>query len=532
MDIRPELSINCLLITCHLFPKPFIFYKVDTFNLAQIKGPEMPNSKGQTRHKHNVIIIGTGFGGLGMGIKLKESGINNFLILEKANDVGGCWRENSYPGAACDVPSHLYSFSFEKNANWSRKYAPQSEIHAYLKHCAQKYALMQHIQFSTELASAIFNEKEVCWELETTQGQHYTTKSLITACGQLSQPAYPKIKGIEKFKGKKMHSALWDDEYSFEGKHIAVIGTGASAIQFIPPLAKQAEHLTVFQRSAAYVIPKDDRPYIMLEKRLFKRLPKTQELSRQQIYLKLESNVLGFSWLKPLMKKAELQFKKQLNKSIKDKALRDKLSPDYPIGCKRILLSNDYFPSFARSNVSLITENIEEVTTDSIVLKDGSSHQVDTIVYGTGFRATEFLSPLKILGENGADLNQSWKNGAEAYLGINVSGFPNFHMLYGPNTNLGHNSIVYMLESQINYILQTLELMDKKRIKSLNVKEHIQDNFNRRLQEKLKKTVWDQNCDSWYKTESGKNTNNWPGFTFIYRLLTSRVDISQYDVKM
>ena len=492
----------------------------------------MPNNKDRTPHKHNVIIIGTGFGGLGMGIKLKEAGIDDFLILEKANDVGGCWRENSYPGAACDVPSHLYSFSFEKNADWSRKYAPQSEIHAYLQHCAKKYNLLQHIRFSTELASATFDEKEGCWNVETTQGQCYTTKSLVTACGQLSQPAYPKIEGIERFKGKKMHSALWDDNYSLEGKRIAVIGTGASAIQFVPKLAQQSGHLTVFQRSAAYVIPKDDRSYGLLEKLLFKAIPRTQELSRQQIYLKLESNVLGFSWLKPLMKKAERQFEKHLNKNVKDKALRKKLTPDYPIGCKRILLSNDYLGTFTRPNVTLVTENIKEVTADSIILKDGSSHQVDAIVYGTGFRATEFLSPLKILGENGVDLNQSWDDGAEAYLGINVSGFPNFHMLYGPNTNLGHNSIVYMLESQINYILQTLEIMDKKRIKSLNVKEHIQENFNRRLQEKVKNTVWDQNCDSWYKTESGKNTNNWPGFTFIYRLLTRRIDLRQYEVKM
>ncbi|MBV1920766.1 MAG: NAD(P)/FAD-dependent oxidoreductase [Pseudomonadales bacterium] len=492
----------------------------------------MPSPKNHASLKHKVIIIGTGFGGLGMAVKLKEAGIDDFLMLEKAKDVGGCWRENSYPGAACDVPSHLYSFSFEKNANWSRKYAPQSEIYNYLKHCAQKYGLLQHIRFSTELTSAVFNDQEGCWNIETAQGQHYTTKTLITACGQLSQPAFPKIKGIETFKGKKMHSALWDESYSLKGKRIAVIGTGASAIQFIPELAKHAAHLTVFQRSAAYVIPKDDRPYGLVERQLFKALPGTQELSRQQIYLKLESNALAFSWAKPLMRKAEREFEKLLKKSVKDTALRKKLTPDYPMGCKRILLSNEYFETFTRPNVSLITENIKEVTSDSIILKDGSSHQVDAIVYGTGFRATEFLSPLKIKRENGADLNTSWNDGAEAYLGINVSGFPNFHMLYGPNTNLGHNSIVYMLESQINYILKTLEVMDKKGIKSLNVKKHIQNDFNRRLQEKVKTTVWNQNCDSWYKTESGKNTNNWPGFTFIYRLLTTRVNLGQYEVKM
>ena len=478
---------------------------------------------------HQVIIIGAGFGGLGMAIRLKEQGQDNILLIEKADDVGGCWRDNTYPGAACDVPSHLYSFSFERHYPWSRRFAPQKEIFAYQQYCARKYDIYRHIRFNCEVAQACYQDDKGIWELTLTNGETLTCQALITATGQLNQPAYPPLSGIDDFNGPHFHSARWDHDVDLTGKTVAVVGTGASAIQFVPEVAKKAGKVMLFQRSAAHVIAKPDRAYTRFEHGLLKRLPVTQTLDRLRIYSLNESRALGFTSLQQGMKLYEWLFKRHLNKQVADPALREKLTPDYPMGCKRILMSNDYYPALSQPNVEVINHGIQSVNHSGLTDSTGTHHDADVIIYGTGFQATDFLTPMKISGRNGTDLNEAWQDGAEAYLGISVHGFPNLFMLYGPNTNLGHNSIIYMLESQIHYIRQCLAAMDNGDVQALEVRASIQSQFNQDVQSKIRNTVWDKGCHSWYKTDSGKNTNNWPGFTFDYRRLTRQVNWSDYE---
>ncbi|MDH4581340.1 NAD(P)/FAD-dependent oxidoreductase [Pseudomonas sp. BN415] len=475
----------------------------------------------------HVLIIGAGFGGLGLAIQLQKAGIQDFLILEKGSEVGGTWRDNSYPGAACDVPSHLYSFSFEPKTDWSRKYAPQAEIFAYQRHCADKYGLHRHIRFGCEVAGAEFDEASGTWQVQTCTGERFHARALVSACGQLNRPAWPRISGLDGFKGELFHSAGWNHGYPLEGKRVAVIGTGASAIQFVPQIAPKVAQLTLFQRSAAYVIPKPDRAYQPWELALMRRLPGLQKVDRMLKYIQHESRVLAFSVFPPLMKLMQFRFRRHLARGITDPGLRQRLVPDYPLGCKRILISNDFYPALARSNVEVINTGIREVTERAVVTDDGQHHEVDAIILGTGFTATDFLAPMSIRGLGGRDLNQAWREGAEAYLGVSVSGFPNLFMLYGPNTNLGHNSIIYMLESQFRYVLDGIRTLSGLRY--LDLKPEVQRHFNQRLQQDVRHTVWEQGCNSWYKTADGRNTNNWPGFTFSYRQQTRRLELNHYE---
>ncbi|WP_407733358.1 flavin-containing monooxygenase [Pseudomonas citronellolis] len=476
-----------------------------------------------------VLIIGAGFGGLGLAVRLQQAGIHDYLILEKAADVGGVWRENGYPGAACDVPSHLYSFSFEPKADWSRKFAPQGEILDYLRHCADKYGLRERIRFGCEAVDASFDEAAGEWQVRCADGQVLRARALVCATGQLSRPLYPRIAGLDGFKGVAFHSARWDHRADLRGKRVAVIGTGASAIQFVPRIAPQVAELLLFQRSAPYVIAKPDRPYAAWERRLKARLPWLQRLDRGLKYLQHEARVLAFSTFPPLMKFMQLSFRLNLRRGIADAQLRRRLIPDYPLGCKRILISNDYYPALARDNVRVIDSGIERVTGDAVVTRDGQRHPVDAIVFGTGFAATEFLAPLRVQGLGGRWLEQAWAGGAEAYKGISVAGFPNLFILYGPNTNLGHNSIVYMLESQFPYVLACLRHLDRQGLRYLDVKPEVQRAYNQALQHGLQHTVWESGCDSWYKTAAGRNTNNWPGFTFRYRQQTRQPEFADYE---
>lgn len=468
----------------------------------------------------DAIIIGTGFGGIGMAIALKKAGADNIVILEKSHDVGGVWRDNSYPGAACDVPSHLYSFSFEPNPEWSRVFATQPEIHAYLRHCAQKYNVQPHIRFGAEVEQAVFDEQRSVWQVTLTDGETLHARLLISATGQLSRPSLPHIDGIDTFKGHSFHSATWDHGYSLAGKRVAVIGTGASAIQFVPAIADTVGKLTVFQRSPAYILPRPDRGYTRLEKAMFRRLPWTMKLYRAAIYLQYESRAIAFTRFKGLMKLAAgIPFRRLLSQQVADASLRAKLVPDYPIGCKRILLSSEYLSTMNKPNVSLVTERIRRITADGVETSDGKHHQADVIVYGTGFAATEFLSPMRIVGRSGTNLNDVWQRGAQAYLGITVPGFPNFFMLYGPNTNLGHNSIVYMLESQIAHIVRCYKAMRASDASAIEADAERYRRFNVHVQNRLAQTVWN-GCKSWYVDESGHNSTNWPGFTLTYRWIT------------
>lgn len=478
---------------------------------------------------YQVAIIGAGFGGLGMAIALKQRGMDSLVILEKEGEVGGAWRDNTYPGAACDVPSHLYSFSFAKKFDWSRRFAPQAEIFAYLRQCADDYHLHSHLRFGTEVEQARFDEDAGLWRIRTNHGE-ISARVLITATGQLNRPAWPSIPGRERFRGPAFHSARWDHDVDLTGKTVAVIGTGASAIQFVPEVAKQAKKVRLFQRSAAYVIPKPDRPYSRAEQKLMERLPLIQQLDRGRVYVQNETRVVGFTALQSVMKIYRLLFKRYLKKCISDPTLREKLTPDYPMGCKRILISNDYFQAIERHGIEVYTGGVGGITETGVEDADGHHHDADVLIFGTGFQATDFLAPMTILGRGGQDLNDAWRDGAEAYLGISVHGFPNLFMLYGPNTNLGHNSIVYMLESQIAYVLSAVEALQRGGHRFMDVDADIQDRFNSDLQKRIRDTVWDKGCDSWYKTASGKNTNNWPGFTFTYRHRTRKMDPRDYEL--
>jgi cation diffusion facilitator CzcD-associated flavoprotein CzcO/acetyl esterase/lipase len=476
----------------------------------------------------HTLIIGSGFAGIGMAIALKKAGLNDFLILEKRNDVGGVWRDNTYPGAACDVPSHLYSFSFEPNPNWSRVFARQAEIHQYLQHCARKYGLLPSIRFGCEVAKASFDEAIALWTVTLTSGQVLQARHVVTATGQLSRPVFPKLEGMDQFKGHVCHSALWDHSHDLSGQRVAVIGTGASAIQFVPAIADRVSTLTVFQRSAAYILPRPDGPYAGWRKALFKALPWTMKLHRARIYTQYESRAIGFTGARWVMELAGgLPFKALLRKQVQDPALREQLTPDYPIGCKRILLSNDYLATMAQPNVNLVTQGIRRITADGVETVDGQHHPADAIVYGTGFAATEFLAPMTVTGRNGQDLNEAWQKGAQAYLGMTVPGFPNFFMLYGPNTNLGHNSIIYMLESQIAHVMRCLKAADQAGASMVEVDATRYTRFNRTIQERLRATVW-QGCKSWYVDANGHNSTNWPGFTFGYRWLTRHASLNAY----
>ena len=477
---------------------------------------------------HEALIIGTGFGGLGMAIALRRAGVDDVVVLEKAQDVGGVWRDNTYPGAACDVPSHLYSFSFEPNPAWSHVFARQPEILAYLQHCARLYDLHRQIRFGAEVASAAYDEGRAAWTVTLTDARVFRARLLISATGQLSQPVMARLPGLESFAGRSFHSAHWDHEHDLTGRRVAVVGTGASAIQFVPAIAEQVGQLTVFQRSAAYVLPRGDRPYAPWEQARFQHSPWTRLLHRAGIYLKYESQALAFTRFKSLMVPAGLiPFKRLLAQQVPDAALRARLTPDYPIGCKRILLSNDYLAAMARPNVTVVTEGIARVVPEGIETADGRLHQVDTIIHGTGFAATEFLAPMRITGLKGQDLHQAWgAQGARAYLGVTVPGFPNFFMLYGPNTNLGHNSIVYMLESQIAHVMRCRQAMQAGGARSIEVRREPFERYNARIRQRLAGTVWN-GCRSWYVDATGHNSANWPGFTLSYRWMTRRGNLAK-----
>ncbi|WP_420039183.1 flavin-containing monooxygenase [Gordonia sp. MP11Mi] len=479
----------------------------------------------------SIAIIGTGFGGIGMAAQLTQAGYHDFVIFEKADDVGGVWRDNEYPGAECDVPSHLYSFSFALKPDWSRRFAGQDEILGYLNDCANRFDLRGNIRFGTEVLGAAFDETTGEWVLDLGGGQTHRANILIAATGQLSRPAYPRIDGIDGFAGTMFHSSTWDHDYEFEGKKVAVIGTGASAVQFVPHIAHRAASLELFQRHAPHVLVKPDYPYRRGAIAAFTRFPALLKASRLATYAWLEPRGFAFNGStmgKVFISLAEKRYLRSLKKQIADPELRRKVTPTDPMGCKRILMSNDYYPALVRDHVDVVTEGIERIESDGVVTADGKLHEVDTIVLGTGFAATEFLSPMTVTGLGGEDLNDAWSGGAQAYLGITVAGFPNFFMLYGPNTNLSHNSIVYMLESQFAYIVDAVREIDRSGAGWLTVRQDVEDAYNADIQRQLGTTVWATGCDGWYTTAAGKNTQNWPGFTFTYRSVTREFDPNAY----
>jgi len=477
---------------------------------------------------YRVVVVGAGFGGLGMAVALEQAGIEDFLIVDKGDGLGGTWRDNTYPGAACDVPSRLYSFS-SRPGRWSRRFPPQQEILAYLQSLSAEHGLDSRLRLRSGVTSAEFDERSAVWQLTLDDGERLRANAVVSAVGQLNRPALPDIAGREDFRGPSWHSARWDHSVDLTGKRAAVVGTGASAIQFVPEIAKTAAHVDVYQRTPPYVLPKSDRPYRHAEHVLNDWLPVMRKADRLRIFLYGELLTSGFV-LSPKLLAAPMQLWRRQLSAVTDPRLREKCIPRYVMGCKRVLFSNDWYPTLNRPNVDLVTDPIERIVSGGVVTADGVTRQGDVIIYGTGFRTLDFLAPMAVTGLGGRRLEDCWREGAEAYLGISVSGFPNFFMLYGPNTNLGGNSIIYMLEGQIGYVACALRALDTEGLDWIDVRPEVQRSFNAWVGAASRTTVWESGCRSWYTTASGRNTNNWPDHTFLYRYRVRHFDLARYRV--
>ncbi|POM22648.1 4-hydroxyacetophenone monooxygenase [Actinomadura rubteroloni] len=484
---------------------------------------------------YGVVIVGTGFSGLGMAIGLKKAGVHDFVILEKAGEVGGTWRENTYPGCGCDIMSLLYSFSFEPKADWSRMFPKQAELLEYIKEVVAKYELEQHIRFNTEVTGAEYNDADDTWGVTIAgagaePGEVVRGRALAAGMGPLHQPSIPDLPGLDSFEGTTFHSAEWNHDYDLTGKRVAVIGTGASAIQFVPRVAKQAGALTLFQRTPPWILPKPDRRVTGVEKALFRRVPGVQRGYRNGIYLMQESFVLGFKNPK-LLKAASGLAKWHLNRQVKDPELRRKLTPDYTMGCKRTLVSSDYYPALTRPNVEVTTEGIAEIRPHSIVTTDGAEHPVDAIIFGTGFHVTDAFEHAHIVGRGGVKIQDAWQDGVEAHLGVSVAGFPNLFLLLGPNSGLGHNSMIFVIEAQVRYVLRCLRMRDAAGAGRIAVRASAQDRFNRWVQAKSEGAVWVAGgCTSWYLDRNGVNRAAWPASTVNYWLRTRRLDPADFEI--
>ncbi|MEM5421653.1 flavin-containing monooxygenase [Paraburkholderia ferrariae] len=490
------------------------------------------NAPARTGDAIDIAIIGTGFAGLGMAIRLLQSGNQDFAVFEKADSVGGTWRDNHYPGCACDVQSHVYSFSFAPNPRWTRMFAPQPEIRAYLNRCVERFRLFPWLNFGHELTNATWDEAAHCWRLAFANGRRLTARVLISGMGGLSRPALPAIAGLDTFEGKAFHSQHWDHDYALEGKRVAVIGTGASAIQFVPQIAPRVAQLSLFQRTPPWIMPKPDRAISGFEQWLFRTLPITQALARAGLYWMLETRVLGFAVHPALMKNVQKLALRHIRHQVPDPELRAAVTPDYTIGCKRVLISNDYYPALLRKNVQVVTNAIERVDRTGVVTADGVHHEVDCLIYGTGFQVADPFPPGTIVGRGGIDIVETWRDGAHAYLGTSLPGYPNFFMLVGPNTGLGHNSMVFMIESQIEYVLGALAAMKRDGADSIDVRPYVEARYNERIQNKLGRAIWSVGgCKSWYlDPRNGRNTTLWPGFTWRFRRATAHFSLADYRV--
>ena len=477
----------------------------------------------------SITIIGAGFGGLSTAIELKQAGYRDITVLEKADGVGGVWRENTYPNAACDVPSSLYSWSFAPNPDWPHRYSRQDEILAYIERTARERGLLDLVRTGVEVTSATYDKTGGGWHLETSAGEHIDTDILVTAVGQLSRPSIPELPGLGTFEGPAFHSAEWDHSVDLRGKRIAVLGTGASAIQFVPGIQPDAGHVTVFQRSAPYVAAKPDREYTRTHGRLFRRFPRTQRFGREltwQITEQFNNALINDTVIKKAVK---LGWRAQLHRQVRDKELRAKLIPDYEFGCKRVLFANNWYSTLVQPNVSLVTEPVVEVLPVGVRSGDGTVHEVDVIIYGTGFAATEFLAPMQITGLDRADLQARWKSGARAFLGLCMPDFPNLFVVYGPNTNLGGSSIINMLEAAAGAIRTLLRHTEEQGGRSVVVRADVEERFDEEMQSRLRESIW-ASCHNWYHQDGGRISTNWPGLVKEYQQRCADLDLRDFVV--
>jgi cation diffusion facilitator CzcD-associated flavoprotein CzcO len=477
-----------------------------------------------------VLVVGGGFAGLGAAIRLSQAGRHDFVVIEREHEVGGTWRDNIYPGAACDVPSHLYSFSFALNPTWSRSFSDGWEIQQYLRDVAARYRVLDKFVFDCELLAAAWDAAARRWVVETSQGP-FTAKILVSATGALCEPALPDIEGIGDFASDVFHSARWNPGIDLTGKRVALIGTGASAVQIGPEIAPIVSNLDVYQRTAPWIVPRRDRTYPTWESFAYRHVPGLQRLARTLIYWGRETFVFGFAINPRLAAPARKMALANIARGVYDPELRKAVTPNFQIGCKRILLSNDWYPMLERDNVSLVTDAITKVGPDSVITADGTVRPVDAIVVATGFQATDSPSHDKIKGAAGRTLGEVWSaEGMQAYKGSTVPDFPNLFFLVGPNTGLGHNSMVLMIESQLNYLLDALSTMDEHGLATVEVRRDEQRRYNDALQRRMARTIWTTGgCASWYLDSRGVNTTLWPGFTFTFRQLTRRFDLAAYD---
>jgi cation diffusion facilitator CzcD-associated flavoprotein CzcO len=470
-----------------------------------------------------IAIAGTGFGGLGAAIRLRRAGFEDLLVLERADDLGGTWRDNGYPGCACDVPSHLYSFSFAPNPAWSRAFSPRGEIWSYLRDCAERAGVLPHVRYGHELLAAAWDDAAGHWRIETAAG-HYTADVLVSATGGLSEPSAPALPGLDTFAGTVFHSARWNHDHDLAGREVAVIGTGASAIQFVPEIAPAVGRLRLFQRTPPWVLPRRDRAVSAAERWLYRAVPAAQRLARARIYWSRE--LFGLAFRHPrLMRLPQRLAERHLRRSVPDPALRAALTPDYSLGCKRVLLSDDYLPALTRSNVEVVTAGIAEVRPHAVVTADGVEHPADTIIFATGFHVTDAPIADRITGRDGRSLADTWRGSPEAYLGTCVAGFPNLFLLLGPNSGLGHNSVVVMVEAQIDYLVSALRYARAHGVRTVEPRPEAQAAFRAEVDQRMRTTMFATGgCTSWYYDRTGRNSTLWPGSSVEYRRRLRRFD--------
>jgi len=474
-------------------------------------------------------VVGAGFGGVGAAVLLRRAGYSDVSVFERRERIGGVWSDNTYPGAACDVPSHLYEFSFAPNPNWSRRYAPQVEIQAYLEDVARSEGVLDRIQTGAEVTLATFDDERAKWVLETSAGTH-EADMLITACGQLSTPSVPAIPGLDSFDGPAFHSARWRHDVPLHGKRVAVIGSGCSAIQIVPAIQPTVAHVDVYQRSPGWTLPKLDHAYGERAKKALKRMPLLQRLDRKANFYYMETGTLALTSQPRLRPALRAVGRWQITKAIKDPELRRKVTPADEIGCKRMMLTDHWYPTLTRPNVSVITDRIEAVTPSGIRTADGSTHPADVLVLATGFKTHGFVAPMEVFGAQGRSLSQEWSPLARAYLGLSVPGFPNMFLLYGPNTNGGAGSVIYAIEAGVQHVIEAARELERNRARTIEVRRDAAEQFDRELRTALSTTVWHTGCSSWYIDENGNDPNQWPWTWSTYHRRTSRLAPGAYQL--
>jgi cation diffusion facilitator CzcD-associated flavoprotein CzcO len=475
----------------------------------------------------SVAVVGGGFGGVGAAVMLSQAGYTDLTVFERGERVGGVWHHNTYPGAACDIPSHLYEFSFAPNPHWTRRYAPQAEIQTYLEDVARRHGVFDRIRTSTEVLSARWSADSGCWELETSAGPH-RADVLLTACGQLSAPSVPPLPGLTDFEGPAFHTARWRHDVELGGRRVAVIGSGCSAIQVVPAIRPQVSKLDVYQRSPGWTFPKMDFAYRERTKRLFERLPALQRLDRQAVFAFNEFGALAMTnrqWLLPAMRAIG---RRQINKAISDPELRRKVTPTDEIGCKRVMLTDEWYPTLTRPNVELVTERVSEVTATGIRTADGVERPADVLILATGFRSHDFVAPMEILGPE-RSLAEAWADVPRAYLGLTVPSFPNLFLLYGPNTNGGTGSVIYTLEAGIAHVIAALRALERTGNDTIELREEAAERFDAELRGALSGTVWHSGCTNWYVDERGNDPNQWPWTWSAYRRRAAALSPDAYQ---